>query len=280
MLPELPGGRSLGRRVRLQVAPGPATSFDLQGEGRAAAQSRALLLGEALPPLRLEFRDSAGNPAGRLPAAAAVALEVLSNPVHTGGAAVQDLRVEGSIRIDEESGNLLVDGLRVVGHPPPSPASTPGDDDAAVRCLSIFRLQPAAGTQGGASQSGAQRDAAAAVGAAEVYLAVHVADMVSQVSAPGGRASVGCFFVAHTPNTHANSHNKTTNNQTGLPPAPPTWRPPLGPPHARPPLRPQARLGRPPAPERLGRRRRLGGGSADAPGRPAVRASDGRRAGG
>jgi hypothetical protein len=30
MLPELPGGRALGRRVRLQVAPGPAASFDLQ----------------------------------------------------------------------------------------------------------------------------------------------------------------------------------------------------------------------------------------------------------
>jgi len=170
MLPALPGGRTLGRRTRLHVAPGAAASFDLQGEGRAAAQARAVLLGEALPPLRLAFRDSVGNAAGRPPAPGAVTFEVLSGPVHAGGAVVADVRAEATIAIDEESGNLLVEGLRIVGHP----AASPGDG------LSVFRLSKAA-TQGG-TQTGAQRESAGAapVPTAEVHLAVHVSDMVSQ----------------------------------------------------------------------------------------------------
>lgn len=77
----------------------PALSSARQGEGRAAAQARPLLLGEALPPLRLSFRDGAGNAADGPQAAAGVALEALSGPVHSGGAVVPDLRVTADVKV-------------------------------------------------------------------------------------------------------------------------------------------------------------------------------------
>lgn len=48
----------------------------VQGEGRAAVQSRPLLLGEALPPLRLAFKDGIGNGGCKPPATSAITLEV------------------------------------------------------------------------------------------------------------------------------------------------------------------------------------------------------------
>ncbi|GBF97420.1 hypothetical protein Rsub_09586 [Raphidocelis subcapitata] len=192
LLPELPGGRTLGRRVRLQAAPGPAASFDLLGEGRAAAQARPLLLGEALPPLRLAFRDAVGNAAGRPPAAGAVTLEVLCGPLHAGGALVHDLRAEAAIKLDEDSSELVVEGLRIVGQP------GDGGSGCANRGISVLRPPQPAGEGGGASQSGAQREtrggAAAPVAPAELFLAVHAEGMVSQGFPlrlrPGAPASV------------------------------------------------------------------------------------------
>jgi hypothetical protein len=50
LLPELPGGRTLGRRKRLQVAPGPAASFDLQVRPLGQQSSKATgAVGQARP---------------------------------------------------------------------------------------------------------------------------------------------------------------------------------------------------------------------------------------
>ena len=54
---------------------------DPQGEGRAAAQSRALLLGEALAPLRVVFKHGADAAAEPPPPPSAIKLEVCSRRV-------------------------------------------------------------------------------------------------------------------------------------------------------------------------------------------------------
>ncbi|KAI8466921.1 MAG: hypothetical protein J3K34DRAFT_524164 [Monoraphidium minutum] len=175
LLPELPGGRTLGRRKRLQVSAGPAASFDLQGDGRAAAQARPLLLGEALLPLRVAFRDAVGNAADRLPAPTDVKLEVLNGPLLAGGAVVPDLQAVADIQVDKEGGSLVIGSLRIIGTPAAAPCG-----------LSVFQ-RPAGGAPGGGAeargsqgQAGGQRGGAAQVAAAEVFLAVHATDMVSQ----------------------------------------------------------------------------------------------------
>lgn len=61
VLPQLPGGAQLRAAVGIIVVPGPAASCELQGEGRGLAQSKAMVLGEALPPLRLALHDAYGN---------------------------------------------------------------------------------------------------------------------------------------------------------------------------------------------------------------------------
>lgn len=68
----------------------------MQGEGRAVALSKSIMLGEALPPLKLLLQDSHGN---AVPADAAswaerqVQLQVLQGSVAGGGAVLQELNV-------------------------------------------------------------------------------------------------------------------------------------------------------------------------------------------
>jgi hypothetical protein len=76
--------------------------------------------------------------------------------------------------VDKEDGCLVISGLRIVGAP-----STSGG-------LSIFRPAKAGSSKeagGAGSPTGAQLDALAAqaVAPAELFLAVHVPDLVSQV---------------------------------------------------------------------------------------------------
>lgn len=88
------------------------------------------------------------------------------------------------LQVDEESGVVDVHSLRVIGALGSTAAAAPGSGG-----LSVFRPpKPAEGSAEGGSQSGAQRDALAAevVAPVELFLAVHVADMVSQVSTAWG----------------------------------------------------------------------------------------------
>lgn len=72
----------------------------LQGEGRAIALSKSVLLGEALPPMRLVFQDSHGNtvPVGAGGGSSeaqqqpAVTLQVLEAGPGGGGAVLQELQ--------------------------------------------------------------------------------------------------------------------------------------------------------------------------------------------
>jgi hypothetical protein len=71
-----------------------------QGEGRAVAASKALLLGEALPPLRLVLQDSHGN---ALPGAAWAEqsgrpqLRMLAAAPGGAGAVLQELQVDADM---------------------------------------------------------------------------------------------------------------------------------------------------------------------------------------
>lgn len=69
-----------------------------QGEGRAIAMSKAVLLGEALPPLQLLFQDSHGNvvtPGSEgLPP---ISLQVLEAGPGGGGAVLQELEAGGDM---------------------------------------------------------------------------------------------------------------------------------------------------------------------------------------
>ena len=81
----------------------------------------------------------------------------------------------------EEAGCLVITGLRIVGAPGTQDPAAPGG-------ISLFRAPKASAGGGAPTQSGAQRGAAGgdAVAAAEVFLAVHAEDMVSQVSVGAG----------------------------------------------------------------------------------------------
>jgi hypothetical protein len=70
----------------------------MQGEGRAIALSKAVLLGEALPPLNLVFQDSHGNvvPMGDAQQPS-VTLQVLEAGPGGGGAVLQELQVEADM---------------------------------------------------------------------------------------------------------------------------------------------------------------------------------------
>lgn len=70
----------------------------VQGEGRAIALSKSVLLGESLPPLRLVFQDSHGNvvpvgPEGQ----PTVTLQVLEAGPGNGGAVLQELQAEAEL---------------------------------------------------------------------------------------------------------------------------------------------------------------------------------------
>lgn len=70
----------------------------LQGEGRAIALSKAVLLGEALPPLHLVFQDSHGNvvPMGDS-VQPSVSLQVLEAGPGGGGGVLQELQAEADM---------------------------------------------------------------------------------------------------------------------------------------------------------------------------------------
>lgn len=96
--PELPSGRALRLTVDLEVAAGPAVGFDIQGEGRAIAMSKAVLLGEALPPLQLVLQDSHGNAVPPGPnGAPAITLQVLEAGPGGGGAVLQELEAAADV---------------------------------------------------------------------------------------------------------------------------------------------------------------------------------------
>lgn len=72
----------------------------LQGEGRAIAQSKSIMLGEELPPLRVQLQDSNGNV---VPVTAdtwaekPVQLQVLQGSLAAGGTVLQELQVEADV---------------------------------------------------------------------------------------------------------------------------------------------------------------------------------------
>lgn len=72
----------------------------LQGVGRAIAVSKSIMLGEALPPLRLQLQDSYGNV---VPATAdtwadkQVQLQMLQGSLAAGGSVIQELLVEAKV---------------------------------------------------------------------------------------------------------------------------------------------------------------------------------------
>lgn len=165
-------------------------SFDTQqrqGEGRAAAASRTLLLGETLPPLRLAFFDSLGNavPAGGPDAPpalqpAAVRLEALLAPPATGGAPIPDLIVSADVAPGAD-GCLLVSALRVSG--PPLAAPLPGGlrffsaDSAGCSAGGGANNGGGAGSSSAGSMQLAQRapdSQAREVPVGDAYVAVHV----------------------------------------------------------------------------------------------------------
>eukprot|EP00873_Tetraselmis_striata_P016358 jgi/Tetstr1/436622/TSEL_025418.t1 len=61
LTPDLPSGVALCHTVQLEVAPGPPTGVQIQGEGRAFAMQNELHMGEPLPPVTLTLTDDAGN---------------------------------------------------------------------------------------------------------------------------------------------------------------------------------------------------------------------------
>lgn len=76
----------------------PPCCLLMQGEGRAIALSKAVLLGEALPPLNLVFQDSHGNvvPMGDA-LQPSVTLQVLEAGPGGGGAVLQELQAEADM---------------------------------------------------------------------------------------------------------------------------------------------------------------------------------------
>jgi len=77
----------------VQSPPPAYTLYFLQGEGRAIAMSKAVLLGEALPPLRLVFQDSHGNTVPvSSDATPAATLQVLEAGPGGGGVVLQELQ--------------------------------------------------------------------------------------------------------------------------------------------------------------------------------------------
>jgi hypothetical protein len=157
----------------------------VQGEGRAIALSKSVLLGEALPPLRLVFQDSHGNvvPVSGEGQQPAVTLQVLEAGPGNGGAVLQELQAEAEL--DAQSDGVNVQNLRLLGSAAASGAG-----------MQLFKpAQPPAAASAGET-AGAQRGlrgaarcvAGAAAGsgvpivrAVDVYLAVHVDGMPQQV---------------------------------------------------------------------------------------------------
>jgi hypothetical protein len=82
----------------LSSSSGVLLTFWCQGEGRAIAQSSSVMLGEALPSLRLVFQDSHGNV---VPVSAeaqpAVVLQVLEAGPGGGGPVMQELQATADL---------------------------------------------------------------------------------------------------------------------------------------------------------------------------------------
>jgi hypothetical protein len=87
----------------------------LQGEGRAMALSKSVLLGEALPPLRLVLQDSHGNvvPVGEGMQPAAT-LQVLEAGPGKGGAVLQELQAAADL-VSWSMGILVVQVNSLLG---------------------------------------------------------------------------------------------------------------------------------------------------------------------
>ncbi|KAF8056436.1 SMCHD1 [Scenedesmus sp. PABB004] len=180
LLPELPGGRTLRLSIDLQVTPAAPVAFDIRGEGRAIALSKAVMLGEALPPLRLALVDAHGNMVpggGGAWTERPVQLQVLAGGAPGGGAVLQELSV--SADMEEAQDELLLTRLRIMG--PPAPAA----GGAGMR---LFRPHPppeADRTASGAAPG--QRGAGSGppvslpiVRAVDVFLAAHVEGLAPQ----------------------------------------------------------------------------------------------------
>lgn len=156
----------------------------VQGEGRAIALSKSVLLGEALPPLRLVFQDSHGNvvPVSGEGQQPAVTLQVLEAGPGNGGAVLRDLQAAADL--DAQSDGINLQNLRLLGSAAASGTGMqlfkPAQLPAAASAVETAAAQR--GTRGAARCAGATAGSAVPiVRAVDVYLAVHVDGMPQQV---------------------------------------------------------------------------------------------------
>ncbi|KAK9820414.1 hypothetical protein WJX72_010046 [[Myrmecia] bisecta] len=116
MQPALQTGPLTSQQL-LHVSPGPVMAFTIQGEGRA---SNSLLLGEALPPLCIIFKDEYGNHIQakeglQLPA---ITLDLL--PANGGEDAGGLAQLKVAATQEAEASGIKLTGLQITGAGPPT----------------------------------------------------------------------------------------------------------------------------------------------------------------
>ncbi|KAL3158051.1 hypothetical protein ABBQ32_011660 [Trebouxia sp. C0010 RCD-2024] len=119
--PHLPGLPALTACTTVAVSAGLPISLELQGEGRAAAASKDLMLGEHLPPLTLLCKDALGNnvPMSQVPPGLTLALKPAPprDAVAELAWEASDLDVDVSADLVVEEGTVKLKHLQVLGKP-------------------------------------------------------------------------------------------------------------------------------------------------------------------
>ncbi|KAK9800826.1 hypothetical protein WJX73_002958 [Symbiochloris irregularis] len=174
LTPALPEHSPLTTSVAITVTSGPAASMSIQGEGRIAAATGELLLGQHLPPLILTFQDMHGNTTAVDPDNLdELALEVMTQQPDGSMVIVPDLAVVADMESSDDAhghSNIHLLGVHILG----SPSHT-----HPTHCLPSLagpaNPQPSSTPQGQASE-GSQ-----AAPTAEVGLCVVMAPLPHQV---------------------------------------------------------------------------------------------------